>query len=95
VDSTGAKRRLHALIANGWSMARLATYLHCHPSTISRLLRGTTITGNIDHASRAPTPGWPTRPVPTTTAGERSSVDAARRYADTHGWAEQTLTRRR
>ena len=52
VDSTGAKGRLHALIANGWSMARLATYLHCHPSTISRLLRGTTITGNIDHTSR-------------------------------------------
>jgi transcriptional regulator with XRE-family HTH domain len=87
VDSTGAKRRLEALIANGWSMARLGTHLHCHPSTISRLLRGTTITGSIDHAIRDLYTRLAEQPVPTTTAGERTSAETARRYANAHGWA--------
>jgi AraC-like DNA-binding protein len=87
VDSTGAKRRLQALIAIGWSMARLATHLHCHPSTISRLLRGTTITRSIDHAIRDLYIRLADQPAPTAATGERSSVEAARRYADAHGWA--------
>ena len=37
--------------------------------------------------SETSTPGWPTNPCSTATAGERSSVEAARRYADAHGWA--------
>jgi AraC-like DNA-binding protein len=87
VDSTGAKRRLQALIANGWSMARLATHVHCHPSTISRLLRGATITGNIDHAIRDLYTLLADQPLSTATPGERSSVEAARRHANAHGWA--------
>jgi AraC-like DNA-binding protein len=87
VDSTGAKRRVQALIANGWSMTRLAPHVHCHPSTISRLLRSTTVTRNIDHAVRDLYTRLAEQPVPTATTGERSSVEAARRYADAHGWA--------
>jgi AraC-like DNA-binding protein len=87
VDSTGAKRRLQALIANGWSMTRLATQLHCHPSTISRLLRSTTTTHSIDHAIRDIYTRLAEQAVPTATTGERISVEAARRYADAHGWA--------
>lgn len=87
VDSIGAKRRLQALIANGWSMTRLATHLHCHPSTISRLLRSTTITRTIDHAIRDLYTLVADQPVSIATAGERSSVEAARRYANAHGWA--------
>jgi AraC-like DNA-binding protein len=86
VDSTGAKRRLQALIANGWSMTRLATQVHCHPSTISRLLRSTTITRSIDHAIRDLYTRLAEQPAPTAATGERSSVEAARRYADAHGW---------
>jgi AraC-like DNA-binding protein len=87
VDSTGAKRRVQALIANGWSMARLATHVHCHPSTVSRLLRSATVTRSIDHAIRDLYTRLAQQPVPITTAGERISVEAARRYADGHGWA--------
>jgi transcriptional regulator with XRE-family HTH domain len=87
VDSTGAKRRVQALTANGWSMTRLATHLHCHPSTISRLLRSTTITRNIDYAIRNIYTRLAEQPVSTATPGERTSVEAARRYAETHGWA--------
>ena len=87
VDSTGAKRRVQALIANGWSMARLAAHVHCHPSTISRLLRGTTVTRNLDHAIREIYNLVAEQPVSTATRGERISVETARRYAEAHGWA--------
>jgi DNA-binding CsgD family transcriptional regulator len=87
VDSTGAKRRVQALIANGWSMTRLATQVHCHPSTISRLLHSTTITSTIDHVIRDLYTRLAEQPVPTATTGERISVEAARRYADAHDWA--------
>jgi DNA-binding NarL/FixJ family response regulator len=87
VDSTGSKRRLQALIANGWSMARLATHLHCHPSTISRLLGSSTVARNIDRAIRDLYTRLADQPVSTSTTGERTSVEAARRYADAHGWA--------
>jgi transcriptional regulator with XRE-family HTH domain len=87
VDSTGAKRRVQALTANGWSMTRLAAHVHCHPSTISRLLHSTTITRNIDYAIRDIYTRLAEQPVSTATTGERISVEAARRYADVHGWA--------
>jgi DNA-binding NarL/FixJ family response regulator len=61
--------------------------VHCHPSTISRLLRSTTATRNLDHAIRQIYNLLAEQPVSTATPGDQTSVETARRYAEAHGWA--------
>ena len=86
-DNTGSVRRLQALMALGWSMTRLAGQLHRHPSSVSRLLADSAFTATTDRAIRILYEQLATQPVPITSAGDRASIESARRYANARGWA--------
>jgi AraC-like DNA-binding protein len=41
VDGTGSRRRIQALVADGWPMRRLADYIGCSPTYVGDLVRRT------------------------------------------------------
>lgn len=81
VDATGTRRRLQALIAQGWSRARIAERLNTHPDVISRYTRRARVTAAVVRAVRALYEDlWDVKPP------EDGDAAAARRHAAANGW---------
>jgi hypothetical protein len=53
VDPTGTRRRIQALMANGWPQLRLGTYCDLHPRYVTELLRHPSIFGTTAAAVAA------------------------------------------
>jgi DNA-binding NarL/FixJ family response regulator len=85
-DAADARRRLQELIALGWSMSRIAEQLHRTHSHISRLLTRQTIAAATDRHIHDVYQRLSAGPPSPTSARERASVNAARRYAAARGW---------
>jgi len=87
VDATGARRRLRALVAHGWSMRQLARRMGMTESNFGRVIKG----DDQMHASTARKARdlydqlWD---VPPRADDQRSriSVSRSKRYAAEHGW---------
>ncbi len=87
VTATGTRRRLHALVATGWTPARLATELGRDTANLRRSMTSTQVTARTatqvaDLYERL----WNTAP-PHATDTERAAIQTARGLAARHGWS--------
>lgn len=86
VDGTGTRRRLHALVAKGWSQSELARRLGMERANFSK-----TITGDLAYARTVRAVNalydelW--KADPADHGVPRRWIDASRRHALAHGWA--------
>ncbi|MFT4284318.1 MAG: helix-turn-helix domain-containing protein [Protaetiibacter sp.] len=86
VDATGARRRLQALTAIGWTQHRLGDALEVPARRVWQLLRAERIQADTYRAiARVYETYWDV-PAPTATARQRVAADAARRLAVRNGW---------
>jgi transcriptional regulator with XRE-family HTH domain len=86
VDATGTHRRLHALVAVGWSQAKLAARLGMSPANFAAMMRRAQVTASTARAAAAVYDElWNQRPPE---AGQREKIAAARarNYARARGW---------
>lgn len=86
IDATGTRRRIQALVAVGWSQAKLAARLGVSSNTVHRghhqaHVEAATATAVRDLYGQL----WNTQP-PETTAYERRSARLSRTRAQTNGW---------
>ena len=86
VDSTGTTRRLRALVAIGWSGAKLARALDMLPTNFARLLHSTTVTAATARATRILYDRLWDTPPPEPDAHQRQAASRARNMARRHGW---------
>lgn len=87
VDSAGTRRRVQALVAVGWSRAKLGERLGIEPSGMSDLLRREHVTAARARAVTALYDElWNRRP-PEGEWREKISAARSRNYAREHGWA--------
>lgn len=86
-DSRGTARRLRALVARGWSQARLTTRLDVSMSTVQGILAGRPATADTVRRIRdAYEDLWDQAP-PTSCHRERIAAARARNYAAARRWA--------
>lgn len=86
-DSTGSKRRLQALVATGWSQARLARELGLTGANFGAMLRCDQVTAGTARAvSELYDQLWD-QPPPEHDQRARIAASRARRYAAERGWA--------
>lgn len=86
VDATATRRRLQALVAAGWSQAKLGRRLGVLPSNFGALLRGARITAATGWAVAALYDElWDRRP-PQAAHREKIAANRARNYAAARGW---------
>ncbi len=86
VDATGARRRLQALTAIGWTQHRLGEVLGIPAHRVCGLLRAERIQADTYRAiARVYELYWDV-PAPAVTAHQRVAADAARRLAERNGW---------
>jgi hypothetical protein len=86
VDATGARRRLEALIAIGWSSELLATELARRPSSLRRSITSSSVTARTARDVAALYERlWNTVP-PRISSNQCAAVDAARIHAAVRGW---------
>jgi hypothetical protein len=97
VDPTGTVRRIQALVATGWPMARVAKPLGLHPSYVSNLIRRAaaqcTVTGStatkVADAYTTLSQKRPGRHGINAQAVKRAkNFAASRRWPDTRYWAQ-------
>lgn len=87
VDATGARRRLQALTALGWSRTALAARSGLHPETVRTILTAPRCQAHAAAAIRTLYDRvWDEAP-PAATPVQRQAVDLARAEAATHRWA--------
>lgn len=87
VDGRGARRRLQALAARGWSRAELARRLGRCPSSLARTMTTPTVTVRTDRDVRALYQQLWAVPPPGLTAREASRASRIRAHAAARGWA--------
>lgn len=87
IDSAGVRRRLRALIALGWSQAKLAKRLGVQPCNFGRMLyHRKTITAGRARAVRALYDELSMQLPPAETHQERIAASRAQNYARARGW---------
>ena len=88
VDATGTRRRMQALVACGWSQARLAARLGVLPSNFGDVMyrRPTVTAATARAAERIYDELWDKAP-PESAHREKIAASRARRYAAARGWA--------
>jgi hypothetical protein len=86
VDATGTRRRLQALVAAGYTQARLAAALGRTPASLRRTMRASHVTAHTARAVRDLDERlWNSQP-PSATKAQRLASDAARAHAAQRGW---------
>ncbi|MGH3446021.1 MAG: hypothetical protein ACRDP4_00205 [Nocardioidaceae bacterium] len=87
VDSTGATRRVRALVALGWSQSKIAAELGIQRSNFTIASgRRETLTVAHDKACRDLYDRWSMRLPPQDAQRDRAASSMARRYAKARGW---------
>lgn len=87
IDSTGAVRRIQALVALGWSQSKIATRLGILRSNFTVLAQGRTgITVAHDKAVRALYDEWSMQLPPQAEWRDKIAANRSRNYASAHGW---------
>jgi transcriptional regulator with XRE-family HTH domain len=87
VDATGTRRRVEALVATGWSRAKLGERLGIEPTGMSELLRREQVTAGRARAVADLYDELWNRPPPEREWREKISAARSRNYARDHGWA--------
>jgi hypothetical protein len=87
LDAAGTRRRLQALIWNGWSAAALAARYGCTRRAVRKMLAYERVSPATAAKVRALCAGLQYQPPPQGTPHERRAVTMARRYAREHGFA--------
>ncbi len=86
VDSTGTRRRLQALVAVGWSQAKLARQLGVEGANLGRTMASPTVRSSTAVAvADLYDQIWNQLP-PTATTADKVAYSRARRQAATRGW---------
>lgn len=86
VDATGTHRRLQALVARGWSMARLARQLGVDPTNLPAMMRRAHVSAGIARAVEDVYEIMWNTPPPEGDHRSRIAASRARRYAAARGW---------
>jgi transcriptional regulator with XRE-family HTH domain len=87
VDAAGTHPRLQALVAIGWSQAKLAARLGMTPANFAAMMRRGRVTASTARAAAAVYGElWNQRP-PETSQQEKIAVARARNHARARGWA--------
>lgn len=87
VDSTGTQRRLHALVAIGWSQSKLGHMLHIAPRNMPALVYGRNqVLLSTERAVRQLYEQLWDTPPPQATHHDKIAASRSRRYARDHGW---------
>ncbi|HXJ28558.1 MAG TPA: hypothetical protein VNH17_22790 [Streptosporangiaceae bacterium] len=87
VDGTGTRRRVQALVARGWSQARLAARLGMKPSNLGHLIyRRPMVTAATARAMRDLYEELWDRNPPEEAHRDKIAASRARRYAAERGW---------
>ncbi|MFC4333883.1 helix-turn-helix domain-containing protein [Salininema proteolyticum] len=88
VDVTGTRRRLQALVAIGWSQARLAVRLDMHLSSLSRIMNVRhTVTASTARAVRSLYDQLWSTPPPQVEWRDKIAASRSRNVAAARGWA--------
>lgn len=87
VASTGIRRRLQALVATGWSQARLAGHLGLTPSNFGAMMRSGQVTAGTAQAVRDMYDRLWNQPPPGHSQRARAAASRARKHAAERGWA--------
>ncbi|GGK90573.1 hypothetical protein Ppa06_57800 [Planomonospora parontospora subsp. parontospora] len=97
VDATGTRRRVHALMRQGWSMTRIAAQIGSSGEALSRMIRRRTVLARLARAVRDVYDDLWDVPAPARTAADLRSVNrtkalAARRgYVTGMSWDDDTI----
>ncbi len=86
VDATGTHRRLQALVAIGWSQAKLAARLGMTPANFAAMMRRGQVTASTARAAAAAYDELWNRPPPETDQREKIAAVRARNHARARGW---------
>lgn len=86
VDVTGTRRRMQALVAIGWSQARLAARLGLTPANFGSMLGRSQVTAATVRCARALYDELWDTPPRETDRRTRQSASRARNYAAARGW---------
>jgi len=86
IDATGTRRRLQALIANGWSRSKLADEFGLHRLSVGRYLQRDLVYARTAVAVRDLYDRLWDVPPPEDTKWDRTAASAARREAREQGW---------
>jgi predicted transcriptional regulator len=86
-DSTGSRRRLQALVATGWSQARLARELGLTAANFGAMMRCDHVTAGTARAVSDLYDQLWDQPPPEHDQRTRIAASRARRYAAERGWA--------
>ena len=87
VGAAGTQHRVQALVAAGWSQARLAGQLMTSPGHVGALLREERVTAVTAAAVRELYERLWSQPPPEDDHPARIAASRARNYAAAHGWA--------
>lgn len=87
IDGSGTRRRLQALVAIGWTQARLGEHLGLSASNVDTLIEQHRVRARTAAAVRDLYRQLCAVPPPAHTAAQRGAVTRARRYAADRGWA--------
>jgi transcriptional regulator with XRE-family HTH domain len=87
VAAAGTHRRLQALVANGWSQARLGERLGMTPANFATMMRQGQVRAGTARAAAAVYDELWNRPAPETTHHEKAAASRARNHAKASGWA--------
>ena len=86
-DATGTRRRIQALVARGWSQARIAARLGMQPGNFGELIyRRPMVTAATARAVAAVYAEWQDQAPPEETHRQKIAASRARRYAADRGW---------
>jgi hypothetical protein len=88
IDGTGTRRRLQALVAQGWSRSRLAEQLGNNYQVVGRYMVRDRVTASTARAVRGLYDRLWDAPPPERNHWEVAAAVAARRKAERNGWAK-------
>jgi hypothetical protein len=86
VDVTGTHRRLQALVATGWSQAKLATRLGMTPANFAAMMRRGQVTASTARTAAAVYDELWNQPPPQTGQRDKIAAARARNHAQARGW---------
>lgn len=86
VDATGTRRRIQALVAIGWSQARIGALLGTDPQNFNRTIRNERVHADTARKVKALYEQLWNQPQAGTEQRSRISANRSRNYAKAHGW---------
>jgi hypothetical protein len=87
VPAAGTHRRIQALVATGWSQAKIGGRLGMTPANFAAMMRRDHVTAATERAARAVYDELWNQPPPERGQREKIAAARARNYARAHGWA--------